>query len=94
MTLTWKASLVRPQNGRMLWKVCISFSHAERERERERETYINTSLCVVLQHFTVDGTKLRQYTIIPTTFNAKEETTFTLFVYSNEKRVTLKAFES
>lgn len=47
----------------------------------------------VLQHFLLDGTKQRQYTIIPTTFDAGQETSFELMVYSDEKKVTIKEFE-
>lgn len=47
----------------------------------------------VVCDWTLDGEDTRHYTIIPTTFKAKEETTFTLTVYSDEKKVVLKDFE-
>jgi hypothetical protein len=47
----------------------------------------------VICDWTLDGTETRQYTIIPTTFKAKEETSFVLSVYSDDKKVLLKDFE-
>lgn len=47
----------------------------------------------VVCDWTLNGAETRQYTIIPTTFKAKEETSFVLSVYSDEKKVLLKDFE-
>eukprot|EP01087_Luapelamoeba_hula_P008966 TRINITY_DN2282_c0_g2_i1.p1 TRINITY_DN2282_c0_g2~~TRINITY_DN2282_c0_g2_i1.p1 ORF type:complete len:579 (+),score=120.46 TRINITY_DN2282_c0_g2_i1:524-2260(+) len=48
----------------------------------------------VICDFVLDGTKNRQYTLIPTTFKSKQETTFTITVHSDEPKVILKAFEA
>jgi hypothetical protein len=48
----------------------------------------------VMKDWRLNGVERRQYTIIPTTFKAGEETSFTLSVYSDEKKVLLKEFES
>jgi len=47
----------------------------------------------VLCDWTLNGKETRQYTIIPTTYKAKEETTFTITVYSDEEKVFLKNFQ-
>lgn len=49
--------------------------------------------CTVVCDWTLNGKEIKHYTIIPTTFKAKEETTFTLTIYSDEKKVVLKDFE-
>jgi len=48
----------------------------------------------VLKDWNLNGVMQRQYTIIPTTFKAGEETTFTLSVYTDDKKVVVKEFES